>query len=221
MDCINSLVCVLHLSFHRSYPTPSSPSPPSLFLFALSHTDVHVHKDSSYAVERHLRCLKNVMQGLDACCPLWESTCCRIPPAAVDVQLLRGFPCSLYPPLSPVRLYKGVCLQAYTVCFVSSASQFPFLGLHPPSPSPPFTGRLAHKRSCAVQSLLFHSPCFRTPPLSLSLSCPVSPTDVHVDLEERLAHFMGTDDCILYSYGVATAASTIPAFCKNGDLIVA
>lgn len=45
--------------------------------------------------------------------------------------------------------------------------------------------------------------------------------DVHMDLEARLAKFVGTDDCIIYSYGLATASSTIPAFCKRGDLIIA
>ncbi|GBG76086.1 hypothetical protein CBR_g21746 [Chara braunii] len=44
--------------------------------------------------------------------------------------------------------------------------------------------------------------------------------DVHVEFEERVARFMGTEDCILYSYGLATAPSTIPAFCKRGDIII-
>ncbi|KAI5064892.1 hypothetical protein GOP47_0019587 [Adiantum capillus-veneris] len=45
--------------------------------------------------------------------------------------------------------------------------------------------------------------------------------DVHLDCELKISEFMGTPDCILYSYGLATAASTIPAFCKRGDLILA
>lgn len=45
--------------------------------------------------------------------------------------------------------------------------------------------------------------------------------DVHLDCEAKIAKFMGTPDSILYSYGLATAASTIPAFCKRGDLILA
>lgn len=45
--------------------------------------------------------------------------------------------------------------------------------------------------------------------------------DVHLDCETKIAKFMGTPDSILYSYGLATAASTIPAFCKRGDLILA
>jgi len=44
--------------------------------------------------------------------------------------------------------------------------------------------------------------------------------DVHTDLEERLATFMGTKQSILYSYGFATIGSAIPAFAKRGDLLV-
>jgi len=44
--------------------------------------------------------------------------------------------------------------------------------------------------------------------------------DVHLDLEEKIAEFMGVEEAILYSYDVATAASVIPAFSKKGDLIV-
>lgn len=45
--------------------------------------------------------------------------------------------------------------------------------------------------------------------------------DVHLDLEEKIAQFMGTPDSILYSYGLATVTSVIPAFCKRGDLLLA
>eukprot|EP00250_Pteridium_aquilinum_P020600 c24875_g1_i1 orf=202-2427(+) len=45
--------------------------------------------------------------------------------------------------------------------------------------------------------------------------------DVHLDCELKISEFLGTRDSILYSYGLATAASTIPAFCKRGDLILA
>lgn len=45
--------------------------------------------------------------------------------------------------------------------------------------------------------------------------------DVHLDCELKISEFMGTPNSILYSYGLATAASTIPAFCKRGDLILA
>lgn len=45
-------------------------------------------------------------------------------------------------------------------------------------------------------------------------------TDVHLDCEERLARFSDTETAILYSFGAATGNSTIPAFCKRGDLVV-
>lgn len=45
--------------------------------------------------------------------------------------------------------------------------------------------------------------------------------DVHLDFEKKIADFMGTPDSILYSYGLATTTSVIPAFCKAGDLILA
>jgi serine palmitoyltransferase len=43
---------------------------------------------------------------------------------------------------------------------------------------------------------------------------------VHLDLEAKLAEFMGAEEAIIYSYGLATPASTIPAFAKKGDLLV-
>ncbi|GMP71100.1 hypothetical protein CsSME_00029647 [Camellia sinensis var. sinensis] len=45
--------------------------------------------------------------------------------------------------------------------------------------------------------------------------------DVHLDCEARIAKFLGTPDCILYSYGLSTIFSAIPAFSKKGDIIVA
>ncbi|KAL3510133.1 hypothetical protein ACH5RR_029534 [Cinchona calisaya] len=45
--------------------------------------------------------------------------------------------------------------------------------------------------------------------------------DVHLDCEARIAEFLGTPDSILYSYGLSTMFSAIPAFCKKGDVIVA
>ena len=45
--------------------------------------------------------------------------------------------------------------------------------------------------------------------------------DVHLELEKRVASFLGTEEAILYSYDISTPASAIPAFCKSGDLIVA
>ncbi|KAL8130698.1 hypothetical protein V2J09_019853 [Rumex salicifolius] len=44
--------------------------------------------------------------------------------------------------------------------------------------------------------------------------------DVHVDCEAKIANFLGTPDSILYSYGLSTMFSAIPAFCKKGDIIV-
>ena len=44
--------------------------------------------------------------------------------------------------------------------------------------------------------------------------------DVHLELEERFASFMGVEAAILYSFDIATPLSTIPAFCKAGDLII-
>ncbi|XP_020832348.1 serine palmitoyltransferase 1 isoform X1 [Phascolarctos cinereus] len=43
--------------------------------------------------------------------------------------------------------------------------------------------------------------------------------DVHLELEERLAKFMETEEAIIYSYGFATIASAIPAYSKRGDII--
>ncbi|GAA6081144.1 serine palmitoyltransferase 1 isoform X1 [Tachysurus ichikawai] len=43
--------------------------------------------------------------------------------------------------------------------------------------------------------------------------------DVHLDLEERLAKFMRTEEAIIYSYGFATIASAIPAYSKRGDIV--
>ncbi|CAA6673557.1 unnamed protein product [Spirodela intermedia] len=45
--------------------------------------------------------------------------------------------------------------------------------------------------------------------------------DVHLDCEERISKFLGTSDSVLYSYGISTIFSVIPAFCKKGDIIVA
>ncbi|KAL0384440.1 UNVERIFIED_CONTAM: Long chain base biosynthesis protein 1 [Sesamum radiatum] len=67
--------------------------------------------------------------------------------------------------------------------------------------------------------------CFSPSPIELSHirvkfrggdSCQ----DVHLDCEARIAKFLGTSDSILYSYGLSTMFSTIPAFCKKGDVIV-
>ncbi|KAL6966192.1 serine palmitoyltransferase component [Sarracenia purpurea var. burkii] len=44
--------------------------------------------------------------------------------------------------------------------------------------------------------------------------------DVHLDCEGRIANFLGTPDSILYSYGLSTMFSAIPAFCKKGDIVI-
>ncbi|XP_053323823.1 serine palmitoyltransferase 1 [Spea bombifrons] len=43
--------------------------------------------------------------------------------------------------------------------------------------------------------------------------------DVHLELEDRLAKFMRTEEAIIYSYGFATIASAIPAYSKRGDIL--
>ncbi|KAL8570676.1 hypothetical protein ACOMHN_039111 [Nucella lapillus] len=45
--------------------------------------------------------------------------------------------------------------------------------------------------------------------------------DVHLELEEKLAGFMRTEEAILYSYGFVTISSAIPAYSKRGDIIFA
>ena len=50
--------------------------------------------------------------------------------------------------------------------------------------------------------------------------CVCTPTtDVHLELESRLAKFMKTEEAIIYSYGFATIASAIPAYSKRGDIV--
>lgn len=44
-------------------------------------------------------------------------------------------------------------------------------------------------------------------------------SDVHLELEVRLAKFMEVEAAVLYSYGFSTIASAIPAYCKRGDLV--
>ncbi|KII91569.1 hypothetical protein PLICRDRAFT_89845 [Plicaturopsis crispa FD-325 SS-3] len=45
--------------------------------------------------------------------------------------------------------------------------------------------------------------------------------DVHTQLEQDIADFLGTEAAILYSQDFTTVASVIPAFCKRGDVIIA
>ncbi|XP_063852350.1 serine palmitoyltransferase 1-like isoform X2 [Scylla paramamosain] len=46
-------------------------------------------------------------------------------------------------------------------------------------------------------------------------------TEVHLQLEEKLAQFFNSEAAILYAYGFSTSASAIPAYAKNGDIIFA
>ena len=44
--------------------------------------------------------------------------------------------------------------------------------------------------------------------------------DVHIQLEEQLSRFMGTEEAIIYSYDLATLPSIIPAFANRKDVII-
>lgn len=43
--------------------------------------------------------------------------------------------------------------------------------------------------------------------------------DVHLELEEKIAKFMGLEEACVYAYGFSTIASAIPAYAKRGDVI--
>lgn len=45
--------------------------------------------------------------------------------------------------------------------------------------------------------------------------------DVHLQLEEKIAAFMGAEEAILYSFGFSAISSSIPAYAKVGDVIYA
>ncbi|KAI0562151.1 serine palmitoyltransferase LCB1 subunit [Gracilaria domingensis] len=45
-------------------------------------------------------------------------------------------------------------------------------------------------------------------------------TDLHLQCEHQVAKFCNSSNAILYSFGAATSNSTIPAFCKRGDVVV-
>ena len=52
--------------------------------------------------------------------------------------------------------------------------------------------------------------------------CPLMTlADVHIQLEQDIADFLGTESAIIYSQAFSTISSVIPAFCKRGDIIVA
>lgn len=44
--------------------------------------------------------------------------------------------------------------------------------------------------------------------------------DVHLNLEKRINEFMKTPACLIYSYGIATSSSSIPAFAGRGDILI-
>ncbi|KAI9291537.1 PLP-dependent transferase [Neoconidiobolus thromboides FSU 785] len=44
--------------------------------------------------------------------------------------------------------------------------------------------------------------------------------DLHVQLEQDIANFLGTEGAILYSQGFSTLSSVIPCFSKRGDFII-
>ncbi|XP_050498483.1 serine palmitoyltransferase 1 [Diabrotica virgifera virgifera] len=44
-------------------------------------------------------------------------------------------------------------------------------------------------------------------------------TDVHLDLEQRLADFLNMSDSIVYSYGFVAISSSIAAYCKRSDTV--
>lgn len=45
--------------------------------------------------------------------------------------------------------------------------------------------------------------------------------DIHLELESRLAEFMGVEEACLYSYGFSTVSSAIPSYAKQGDVVFA
>ncbi|XP_064476863.1 serine palmitoyltransferase 1-like [Ornithodoros turicata] len=45
--------------------------------------------------------------------------------------------------------------------------------------------------------------------------------DIHLELESRIAEFMGVEEACLYSFGFSSISSAIPAYAKQGDVIFA
>lgn len=45
--------------------------------------------------------------------------------------------------------------------------------------------------------------------------------DVHMQMEGKIASFLGTESSLIYSQAFSTITSVIPAFAKRGDIIVA
>lgn len=44
--------------------------------------------------------------------------------------------------------------------------------------------------------------------------------DAHLKMEAELAQFFGVEEAIVFSSAYATVSSTIPAFCKRGDIVI-
>lgn len=44
--------------------------------------------------------------------------------------------------------------------------------------------------------------------------------DLHIELEQRLAKFMGKEDCLLYSTGFQAAQGVIPVLAQKGDYVI-
>lgn len=44
-------------------------------------------------------------------------------------------------------------------------------------------------------------------------------TDVHLELEEQIAKFLGMQESIVYSYGFVAISSSIAAYCKKNDVV--
>ncbi|XP_014677729.1 PREDICTED: serine palmitoyltransferase 1-like [Priapulus caudatus] len=43
--------------------------------------------------------------------------------------------------------------------------------------------------------------------------------DAHLQLEDKLAKFLGVEEAVLYSFGFSTISSAIPAYAKRGDVL--
>ena len=57
-------------------------------------------------------------------------------------------------------------------------------------------------------------------PATCSVRVDAGTTEVHKQLEEAVAEFLGTEDAVVYGMGWATNATVIPAIMKKGDLII-
>lgn len=55
--------------------------------------------------------------------------------------------------------------------------------------------------------------------LKLIIIIPIGTTDVHLELEQCIAKFLGLEESIVYSYGFVAISSSIAAYCKKNDVI--